>query len=101
MEHVEERHSQNFINDFKKCRYVAMTYAYPGQTGHHHVNEQVGEYWIEKLENNGFKYLVKETGQFKHYAQVDVNERMVNLDSKNAHFMNGFSSVNVQQRKYF
>ena len=95
VEHVEERHSQNFINDFKKCRYVAMTYAYPGQTGHHHVNEQVGEYWIQKLENNGFRYLVEETEQFKNYAQVDVDERMVKndinphliIDSKYAHFM--------------
>lgn len=74
VEHVWEEYSQNFIDDFKKCRYVAMTYAGPGQPGHHHVNCQPESYWIEKMQQNGFKYLYKETEEFRNYAKEDEQE---------------------------
>jgi SAM-dependent methyltransferase len=61
VEHVEEQYAINFINDYKNCKYVAITHAIPGQGGHHHVNEQHDSYWIELLEKNGFTYLPEET----------------------------------------
>ena len=54
VEHVEEQYTQNFIETFKSAKYVAMTFAPKGQGGHHHVNEQSQEYWIELLTKNNF-----------------------------------------------
>ncbi len=31
-----------------------MTFAQPGQPGHHHVNCQPEEYWVERLREVGF-----------------------------------------------
>ena len=58
VEHVEEKYVQNFLEDFKRCRHVAMTYGRPGQGGYHHVNCQPQEYWIDKLKNIGFNFNV-------------------------------------------
>jgi SAM-dependent methyltransferase len=76
VEHVWEEYSPNFIEDFKRCKYVAMTFAEPGQGGHHHVNEQPEEYWVKKLEANGFEYLIEETEELRKFACGDRDERM-------------------------
>jgi len=55
VEHVEEKFMENFLHDFKTGKYVAMTFAEPGQPGFYHVNCQYQEYWMEKLESIGFK----------------------------------------------
>lgn len=57
VEHVDERYVQNFIDTFKCAGIVVMTHGLPGQSGHHHVNCQPSEYWIKKMEENGFFYL--------------------------------------------
>lgn len=57
VEHVDERHMETLLGVFSKCRLLAMTHAVPGQSGHHHVNCQDREYWVEKLESCGFEYL--------------------------------------------
>lgn len=57
VEHVEEEYSNNFMETFKKCKFVAMTHAQPGQPGYHHVNCQLPEYWIDRFKNIGFIYL--------------------------------------------
>lgn len=75
VEHVWEHFSDNFINDFKKCNYVAMTFAAIGQGGHHHVNENTEEYWIEKLTKAGFEYLPDETRILRSWAKQDKEER--------------------------
>lgn len=50
IEHVEEKFSGNFLVSFcSASKFIMLTYAEPGQGGHHHVNEQPEEYWIEKL----------------------------------------------------
>lgn len=61
VEHVEERFLDNILAAFKKCRIIAMTHAQPGQGGHHHVNCQASEYWIEKMTYTGFTLLSQET----------------------------------------
>lgn len=56
VEHVEEKFSGNFLTSFCSARkYVLMTYAAPGQGGHHHVNEQTEEYWAKRLSCIGFQ----------------------------------------------
>jgi SAM-dependent methyltransferase len=76
VEHVWEEYSQNFIDDFKRCKYVAMTYAGPGQLGHHHVNCKPEDYWIEKMVNNGFEFLENDTEILKQKTFLDKEERM-------------------------
>ena len=56
VEHVEESFMQNFLNDFKKGKYIAMTFAASGQEGYHHVNCQDEDYWIEIVEDLGFMF---------------------------------------------
>jgi len=74
VEHVEEQYVPNFVETFKCCRYVAFTYAYKGQGGHHHVNENTEEYWIGVMESNGFEYLADETCKLRELAELDKQE---------------------------
>jgi len=55
VEHVEEKYAENFLKMFDRGVVVAMTHAFPGQGGYHHVNCQPTEYWVEKMELRGFK----------------------------------------------
>lgn len=55
VEHVDERFMLNFIETFKKCKYLMITHATPGQGGYHHVNEQSVTYWLKNLKEAGFK----------------------------------------------
>ena len=45
----------NYMAAFRKAtNLVVITYAMPGQRGHHHVNENTEAYWIEKFESFDF-----------------------------------------------
>ena len=67
VEHVDERFVCNVLAAFRKCRYVAMTHAQPGQGGHHHVNCRPQEYWIEKMNCAGFTLLARETEESRRF----------------------------------
>lgn len=54
VEHVESRFVVNVMDTFAYCNTVAMTYAAPGQAGHHHVNCQPADYWIGAFAAIGF-----------------------------------------------
>lgn len=55
LEHVEEEYMSNYMVAFSKAmKFVVVTYAMPGQGGHHHVNENTEEYWVEKFKLIGF-----------------------------------------------
>jgi hypothetical protein len=56
VEHVEETYMENFLKTFDCCEKIFMTHAVPGQEGYHHVNCQNSRYWIDVIENRGFKY---------------------------------------------
>ena len=56
VEHVDERYSGNFLVTFGSARrFIMLTYAEPGQGGHHHVNEQPLDYWTVRLRQLGFE----------------------------------------------
>jgi SAM-dependent methyltransferase len=57
VDHVEPRYEQNWLAAARRCRYVMMSHALPGQTGFHHVNEQTSEYWIARMEAAGFEHM--------------------------------------------
>jgi SAM-dependent methyltransferase len=86
VEHVDEIFLDNFIQTFKCAKYVLMTYAYPGQGGHHHVNEQPESYWIDAMERNGFEYLKNETIESRKVALEDG--RKYNSKYNDNHFSN-------------
>jgi len=56
VEHVWEEFLPNFMKDFQRGKYVIMTYAPIGKGGHHHVNCNTEEYWINVFEQYGFDY---------------------------------------------
>lgn len=78
VEHVAPEFVPNFLADFAKCRYLAMTFAHPGQGGHHHVNENTQEYWTGQLANVGLIYQPEDTEILRYYAGKDADERSRN-----------------------
>ena len=71
VEHVYEKYSDNFLKDFQRARYLLITYARIGQGGHHHVNENTQEYWINRLNDYGFDFLQTETDNFRGIAEKE------------------------------
>lgn len=57
VEHVEAQYLDHFMQTLERCRYVAMTYAEPGQGGYHHVNCQPATYWREIFHGYQFSYM--------------------------------------------
>ena len=78
VEHVESNYIPNFMFNFKQCKYVAMTFAEIGQTGHHHVNENTAQYWIDTFKLYNFTFLENETNVLRVYAESDKKEREKN-----------------------
>ena len=56
LEHVDEKYQDNYMQAFQCCKYAIVTHAVPGQAGHHHVNCQPAEYWIETFAKYGLTY---------------------------------------------
>lgn len=65
VEHVEERYMAHWMAALGHCRFVAMTFAVPGQGGYHHVNEQPESYWIERFARFGFEIDREETTRMR------------------------------------
>lgn len=56
LEHVEEKYISNFMPSFKRCKFAFITHALPNKPGHHHVNCQPPEYWIDIFQKNNFQF---------------------------------------------
>lgn len=56
VEHVWEKFQENYMKDFQRGKYVLMTFAPPGKKGHHHVNCQTHDYWVNVFKKYGFGY---------------------------------------------
>jgi hypothetical protein len=54
--HIKPEYIDNIFSAFKQCKYIVMTHALPGKTGHHHVNCQIPSYWVEQFQSRGFRY---------------------------------------------
>ena len=65
VEHVYEEYSHNFLKDFTRAKYLAVTHAVPGQPGYHHVNCREESYWVERIESLGFKLDREETDKMR------------------------------------
>lgn len=81
LEHVDEQFIPHFMTAFKYCKYAVVTAAPPGTPGHHHVNCQPKEYWIEKFKEYGFAYDEEYTEELK-----DVSVMRKDFFKKNGMF---------------
>ena len=84
VEHVREEYSDYFLQDFAKCKYILMTYATPGQGGHHHVNCQPKEYWIDRLKSYGFNRDVEKEIE---YQKIAIKDSSLYSPSYTGHFV--------------
>lgn len=66
VEHVDEQYLPNFVHTFIRGDIIAMTFAEPGQQGHHHVNCQDASYWRGVMAAAGYHYqeLLTEEGRW-------------------------------------
>ena len=47
-----------------------MTHAFPGQGGHHHVNEQDPNYWFQQFGRRGFLLDMVTTDEVRHASTM-------------------------------
>lgn len=55
VEHIAEEYLDHLMVTMTNAPVVVMTHALPGQKGHHHVNLQPPEYWVEKFGKYGYR----------------------------------------------
>lgn len=83
VEHVDEKYIPNYIQDFQKAKYVIMTFS--ESQGHHHVNVQNQEYWINVFESYGFEFDKKTTGDIRSISTMNTTGKFANNRKK--HFV--------------
>ncbi len=71
VEHIGIEYLDNLLSSLACGRFIVMTNALPGQGGHHHVNEQPTEYWIENLKRYNCDVLVEDTNRIRRLALLD------------------------------
>jgi cyclopropane fatty-acyl-phospholipid synthase-like methyltransferase len=72
VEHVDEKFVPNLVHSMTPNKALFLLHGLPGQQGHHHVNCQPSEYWLDKFAAVGLHYDEKTTmesrklSRFKH-----------------------------------
>lgn len=74
VEHVDHNCRHNYFATFKKCKYIAMTFATPMQGGHNHVNEQPMYYWVNEIQALGYRVDWAFTAMAQEYAKMDADK---------------------------
>lgn len=70
LEHVDEKYIDNFMDSFKHCKRIVCTHAVPGQGGHHHVNEQPADYWLNTFAQRGFLFDMIASNELRHASTM-------------------------------
>jgi hypothetical protein len=73
LEHVEEEYLPNLEPVWAACDYLCITHAPPGWPGHHHVNCQPAEYWIEHFTRLNFGYEPALSTGVRHASSMNKN----------------------------
>lgn len=71
VEHIEEKYLDNLLSSLICGKFIIITNALPGQGGHHHVNEQPTEYWINHLKRYHCDVLVEDSKRIRKKAAED------------------------------
>jgi SAM-dependent methyltransferase len=64
-EHIDQQYERFFLDALAHGKTIAMTHAFPGDDGVHHVNCQHPEYWIKRIEALGYHLDRKTTDQLR------------------------------------
>jgi hypothetical protein len=65
-EHIHPKYTDAFLHTLTSHGpVVVMSAAPPGQGGYGHFNEQLQQYWIERLERRGFSYIADVSKHFQ------------------------------------
>lgn len=73
LEHVEERYLPNVLKTFSIADTLLITHAFPGQSGHHHVNCRSADYWIGAMAAIGYQLDNKLTVVTRELASLNRN----------------------------
>jgi len=68
VEHIDERYVENIFETFKNGKYILMTFANPNEPGHHHVNCQWVDYWINHMQSHGMMYTPSDSEKIRSIA---------------------------------
>jgi SAM-dependent methyltransferase len=71
VEHIGEEYLDQLLDALSTGKIILMTNALPNQGGHHHVNEQSTDYWIQHLRRYDCHLLVEDTHRIRRLAQAD------------------------------
>jgi|TARA_B110000503_G_scaffold124508_1_gene191113 hypothetical protein len=75
VEHVYEEYIPNYVQSFQQCKVLMITYAPPGWTGHHHVNLQEEQYWIDVLAKYDLIYNKELTKQLRIHSTMNQHKK--------------------------
>lgn len=71
VEHIDEQYLDNLLTSLMNGRIIVMTAAGPDQPGHHHINLQPLEYWINHLQARGCRYLEDDSRRVREIARQE------------------------------
>jgi len=75
VEHVQEEYIPNYAQAIQQCKFLIMSYAPVGATGHHHVNCNTEEYWIDKMSSYGLVYLKELTTEMRNHSTMGTKKK--------------------------
>jgi len=76
LEHVYEEYQEHYMQDFARGQYALITFAPPGKKGHHHVNCNTNDYWIDVFDRYGFTCDLKITEKVKNASTMNVKGKL-------------------------
>lgn len=73
LEHVDEQYISNYMPGLVSAKYCVVTHALPGEPGHHHVNCQTNQYWIDQFAEHGLSYSEELTNAIRTNSTMKRN----------------------------
>jgi hypothetical protein len=71
VEHIDAHYLPHLLDSLSTGRIILMSHAVPGQTGHHHVNCQPSEYWVDQLGRHGCALLAEDSRRVRALGERD------------------------------
>ena len=71
VEHIDARYLDHLLASLACGQFIVMTHALPGQGGHHHVNEQPTNYWVNHLKRYACEVLFEDSNRVRQLAAKD------------------------------
>ena len=101
LEHVRRDNLDKIFDTFLKCKYVAITFARPGQTGHNHVNCKNESYWVRNFEDRGFSMELKLTEKLRKECRKDYQHFQRSLSPDNRWWEEGTQEGYIDGKQTF